>query len=254
MSIKVHYDPYNRVGNRTFQYIFGKILSTAKQVPLICDELLDFNVPAQNLQLQFTSGVNTRSYGDNYVNIEELINLDRDILIDSYVQKAAYYIDYRDQIKTWLNIPDTQSINANKLVVHIRETDYKDLNHFLGYDFYKKAIDKLGYSDVVIVTDNSGCETIQRLISDGCKLASEGVVDTFTTTWQARDKTDFYTLLASENVLISQSTFSWWTAFLGNHKNIFFPYRRDYGLWKAEPNQDDIDLFFDFGVSKKIIL
>lgn len=253
MSVKVYYDPYNRVGNRLFQYSFARILANLKQEPFICDEIPDFNISAQSAIFNDTDKITTRSYGLNYIDLQALIDIKKDILIDSYVQNSSYYVDYRHQIIQWLGIPTTQAVNKDKLIVHVRETDYKDLNFFLGYDFYKKAIDKLGYTDNIIVTDNSKCETVQKLLSDGCKLSTEGYIDTFSATWQPRDRADFNTLLTSENILISQSSYSWWAAFLGNHKNIFFPYCESCGIWKINPAQDDINLFFDYGYSEKII-
>ena len=65
---------------------------------------------------------------------------------------------------------------------------------------------------------------------------------------------DFKTLLTSENIAISQSSFSWWAEFLGTHKNIFFPYTEQHGMWKLIPGQDDIDLFYTSPETKKIIV
>jgi hypothetical protein len=59
---------------------------------------------------------------------------------------------------------------------------------------------------------------------------------------------DMKTLLYSENLAISQSSFAWWPAFLGTHKKIIFPYSLtlDTQSWPLDPKHDDIDLYFDF--------
>ena len=59
---------------------------------------------------------------------------------------------------------------------------------------------------------------------------------------------DMKTLLYSENLAISQSSFAWWPAFLGTHKKIIFPYSLtlDTQSWPLAPKHDDIDLYFDF--------
>jgi hypothetical protein len=74
-------------------------------------------------------------------------------------------------------------------------------------------------------------------------LNTEGYVDKFNVVSDSRAMKDFYTLLNSENIAISQSSFSWWAAFLGEHKKIIFPITNE-GMWKKNPDQDDIDLYF----------
>ena len=138
-------------------------------------------------------------------------------------------------------------------MLHVRETDYTGINGFLGYDFYKKLIDASKFNDIIIVTDNSECDTVKKLISDGCTLNSSGTVTNFNHTNDERAMLDFYTLLNSENVALSQSSFSWWAAFLGQHKKIIFPYKRNGGMWKLEPDINDIDLYINRPSSIKYI-
>ena len=127
MSVKVHYDPYNRVGNRLFQYTFARILASLKQETLICDAIPDFNIPSQTGDFNNNNKLITRDYGLNHIDLQNLIDSDKDILVDSYVQNSFYYVNYRHQIKQWLGIKPEPTINNDKLVVHIRETDYKDI-------------------------------------------------------------------------------------------------------------------------------
>jgi hypothetical protein len=51
-------------------------------------------------------------------------------------------------------------------------------------------------------------------------------------------------LLKANQILISQSTFSWWAAFLGNQNKVYVPlYASSTGYpWKLNPDIDDIDL------------
>ena len=150
------------------------------------------------------------------------------------------------QCHYWHPACKNTTINKNKLVLHVRETDYVTINAFLGYDFYKKLISDSDFKEFIIVTDNSKSETVQKLIKeDGCTLSTEGVVDTFAVHSDSRAMDDFQTLMYSENIAISQSSFSWWAAFLGNHKNIIFPYKKGLDWWPVEPGKDDIDLYFD---------
>tara|TARA_B110000495_G_C22885682_1_gene516511 strand:+ start:1 stop:717 length:717 start_codon:yes stop_codon:yes gene_type:complete len=237
-----------------FQYAFGYILAKLKDCDFFYDDLHNFNIKSNLYTGSLTNPINTRSFGDQYADIETLINHSGDIIVNSFLQKSSLYIDHREELRDIFNIK-TDTINKDKLVVHIRETDYKLVNAFLGYDFYKSLIDSSKFDNAIIVTDNSSCDTVKRLIDDGCLLSSEGIVDTFKVYSDDRGIQDFKTLMYSENIAISQSSFSWWAAFLGNHKQIIFPFKRNTDWWPILPGKDDVDLYFDFNnISRKYIV
>lgn len=245
MSVIVQYDPAGRMGNRMFQYAFGYILSKLKNCEFFYGDLPNFNIKGNLYTSRFNKPITTRSFGNQYVDMESLIDHDGDIIVNSFLQKSSLYVDYRDELRALFNIK-SDIINKDDLVVHIRETDYTLVNAFLGYDFYRSLITSSKFDNVIIVTDNSNCETVKRLIDNGCMLSTEGVVNTFKVCSDSRGMQDFNTLMYSENIAISQSSFSWWAAFLGNHKQIVFPFKHDTDWWPISPDKDDIDLYFDF--------
>ena len=253
-DVVVQYDPWGRMGNRMFQYAFGYILAMLKNRPLYHGDIPNFGIDSRLKEGQLHNFINTKSYGNNYVDMNYLLTTEETIVVDSYLQRAEYYTPYRDILKQTFKCDNLQLINQNKLVLHVRETDYIQLDAFIGYSGYKKIIETAGYTDVIIVTDNSNCETVKRLIAEGCTLNSEGVVDKFIYTCDNRGINDFKTLLLSENIALSQSSFSWWAAFLGDHREIYFPLTQNGTLWKESPGKDDIDLFFNGNKSIKVSL
>jgi hypothetical protein len=255
VSVVVKFDPWGRLGNRMFQFAFGYLLAKQKNDMLYTEGLPNFNIPAVTCRQHFSNYTPTSMFGRNMVNFEVLLQNDN-IVVDSFVQKAAYYINFQNELRDIFNIKNNDIKNTNKLVLHIRETDYNKLNCFLGYEYYKQIIKETGFTDVIIVTDNSNCETVQKLVSEGCTVNTTGSIDTFNTTNDERAMKDFFTLLQSENIALSHSSFSWWAAFLGQHQKIFFPYFKNdtTKMWKLHPEKDDIDLFFNFNKSYKIIL
>ncbi len=256
MKVIVQYDPAGRMGNRIFQYAFGYILSKLKNCSFYHNSLPNFRIPSNLANVgSLNNHLNTRRYGDQYADIDMLVNHEGDIIVDSWVQKSRFYIDYREELKNLFNVKDT-IVNKDKLVLHIRETDYITINAFLGYDYYKKLISDSNFKEVIIVTDNSKSETVRKLIKeDGCTLSTEGVVDTFTVHSDSRAMDDFKTLMYSENIAISQSSFSWWAAFLGNHKKIIFPFKTGVDWWPMDPGKDDIDLYFNIDkITQKYII
>jgi len=253
VNVFVEFDPWGRMGNRMFQYAFAHILAKKRNTRLYTNGLPNFNIPNNIGRAIPVNPLYTRSLGNNFINFSELNTTPRDIVVNSFVQKSEYYIPYRDELRHVFGIrPHT--VQDDKLVVHVRETDYVQINQFLGYDYYRKLIDYSGFKDVVIVTDNSECETVKKLLKDGCKLNTEGTVKDFNITNDARAMNDFDTLLQSDNIAISQSSFSWWAAFLGNHTNIIFPFKENGGQWLLEPGPDDSDLYFESPASVKFVL
>lgn len=248
MNVFVDYDSWSRVGNRMFQYAFGYVLADIKNTRLYTPELPNFNIKSSFNAVNPVNAIYTKSYGNHYVDYDELKRTDRDVVVNSFVQKAKYYIPYRDKLtdQFWF---EKKTINENSLVLHLRETDYRMINVFLGYDTYKSIIKNSGFNDIIIVTDNSECDTVKRLLSDGCRLNSQGNVTEFKASLDSRDMFDWLTLANSANIALSQSSFSWWAAFLGKHNKIFFPYVKNNSMWKVDPERDDIDLYFDFGHS-----
>ncbi len=251
VSVHVVFDPWGRMGNRMFQYAFGYLLAKQKSTSLHTDGLPNFNILSTQTPI-IAPYIETKQYGNNNVDMDELLKCNKDIAVNSFVQKADYYKNYRNELREVFGIKPQIIINEEKLVIHIRETDYKDLGCFLGYEIYKKIIMEAGFSKAILVTDNSNCETVQLLLKDGCVLNTEGCVSKFDPVCDDRSMLDFYTLLYSENVAISQSSFSWWTAFLGYHKKVYFPYTDQKGIWKVSPEKDDIDLFYNFSECIKL--
>jgi hypothetical protein len=256
-TIVVQYNPNGRMGNRMFQYAFGYILSQEGNKEIIHDELPNFGIPNNHKPVNASGEVIStyQKWGQNYANVDLLMNHDGPIIINSFLQKSCYYKKYRQLLRDVFNIKKIDTINKDYLVVHVRETDYTQIDTFLGYDFYKSLIDNSGFTKIKIVTDNSDCDTVKKLASEGCELVTEGYVDKFEFHSNKRSISDFKTLLYSENIALSQSSFSWWAAFLGFHKKIIFPFSTKVKMWPIEPDKDDVDLYFDFnGESTKYIL
>jgi hypothetical protein len=258
-SVFIEYDPYNRLGNRMFQYAFGYIVSKEFNCPLYSVEGLPNlgikpNVPEQNFD---HDKIFTRDIGDQYFDLNLLKDFTGDLIVNSWLQKSSYYINYRKELQQVFGIKDLNSINDDALVLHIRGTDYNQLGWFLGYKFYKALIENNKFTKIKIVTDDPECDTVNKLVQDGCELVTRGPEAGFNINCDKRAIDDFKTLLYSKNIAISQSSFSWWAAFLGNHNKVIFPYAKETnkGMWLQDPGKDDVDLFFDFnGTCVKYIL
>jgi len=242
------------MGNRMFQYAFGLIISNIRGDNFYHDGLPNFNIN-KSVGLVSRDAVRTSSFGYNYVDVDFLLKTEKDIIIDSTLQNIKYYEKHRELLKTAFAIQSNKLNNSDTLVIHLRETDYLQTKNFLGTEAYISIITKLNYKKYCIVTDNANCNTVQELLKLGCIVRSQGKVDKFSHTADNQGMNDFFFLLNSNNIFLSQSSFSWWPAFLGEHENVYFPFSSNKKLnWPHLPEKDDINLFFDFNNSKKFII
>jgi hypothetical protein len=252
-KVIVKYDEWGRMGNRMFQYTFGKILANNKQCEFYCDSLPNFHFTKLENSPKLITQINNplyikEKYGNNYVNYDELLNHDGDIIVNSFLQKSEYYIPYLDKIRLWFRIGlpfDTpvKLPEKDEVVMHIRETDYKNLGILLNINYYSNLIYNTN-KKVTIVTDNCNSELVQNF-KNRCNIFSNEPINSFNTTSTDKSMLDFIYMLYADTLILSQSTFSWWAAFLGEHSEIYFPVNstNNKGMWKLNPNKDDIDLY-----------
>ena len=197
MNVIVQYNPDGRMGNRMFQYAFGYILAKKGKKELIHDELPNFGIPSNSGQVRAHEPVirTFQEWGEQNADMDLLLDHKGSIVVNSLVQKSRYYTDYRHILREVFSIKTQETINKDSLLVHVRETDYTQINNFLGYNFYRAMIDDSGFTDVKIITDNSNCDTVKKLVSDGCTLVSEGYVDKFGHHSNQRSINDFRTYI-----------------------------------------------------------
>lgn len=244
----VEYDKWSRMGNRMFAYAFGRLLAEDKKCEFISEPLPNFkNAVGTSVKPTVSSGLSLRkTYGMNFVIYDELLATDCDIIVDSYVQKASYYISHRDTIRNWFELdPPEQMPGDNELVIHVRETDYLQIGIVPDESFYLGIMDMLGYDRYTVVTDNFNSQLMQKMKTAGYDILSDMGVPKFSHINNGNIMRDFKYMLFSSNLLISHSSFSWWPAFLGYQKKVFFPKFRGKTMWKESPGTDDIDLFVE---------
>ena len=257
-SVIVEFDPYSKTGNRLCQFAFGKILSQKKNIPFASPPIPGFaNTYNQFNSVPITSEpLKTLQYGAHTCDYNELLTTNKTIVINSYVQKYLYYIDHIDFLRELFAIQTSTDIQSNEdeLVIHIRGTDYCDGNVHIDDRVYLDILDKLSPSRASLVTDNINTAIVKELLNKGVKLITKNNLTNRGNGFNEYEVYDFVYMLKAKNLLISQSTFSWWAAFLGHQKNVYVPYIKTKNcMWKLEPGVDDIDLIPSNNKFKKLI-
>ena len=211
MSKVIAYDiPGAGLGNKMFINALAYIISLKTGKELITTPIEFFNNTKINVRIDtLIDPLYTRQYGDQYVNLDELYNHRGDIVVNSFAQRQEYYTNYRDELQSFFYEATNGGVQHNGTVLYIRNGDYRDIGVYLGLENYCTILDSIDHSNLTIVVEHidSDVEIIAQKYN--ANIFSKSAFE------------DFLYIKNAGNIVMSQSTFSWWAAFLGKAKKIY---------------------------------
>jgi len=164
-----------------------------------------------------------------------------DTILDGHFQSEKYFEDYSEEIIKLFNI-DLKDIfklsyhfeawgtsSKPTTSIHIRRGDYLQLPNYykmLGADYYKEAMDLIGDSHFIFISDD--IEWVkENFVGDGF------IYSPFTS-----EVLDLTLMTMCDNNIISNSSFSWWGAYLNGNpdKKIIAP-----NEWFGRDGHNDTD-------------
>lgn len=226
-----------RLGNQLFQYVACRVvaerLGIKHSIPndWLGHEL--FNIPKNN----FIKQPNVFNEGDNAYN-KGILKVTSNTHLFGYWQSEKYFIDYEDEVREWYSISDTD-IDRDECVIHLRAQDaYLSSSYVLPVSYFLKAKQLIkdfnpGIS-FTIVTDNI---PIARKYFNGDRIQSSDIIN------------DFSIIKSAKYKILSNSTFSWWAAWLSlpSSKMIIAPRRwMNYNYNKFKE-----DMFYPYDIKTK---
>lgn len=153
-----------------------------------------------------------------------------------YFQSSKYFSDYADEIKDVFNTLIPTHTEKNTAAIHIRLGDYTHLNSIWkvsSIEFIEKALR--------LLSDN--IKTLW-IFSDEPDKAKE-LVTAYATSAKfmlevkhGSEIEDIRTMASAEEFIMSCSSFSWWAAYLGNHKKVIVD--KKWYTEKSNLPEDDI--------------
>lgn len=226
------------LGNQMFQ------IATTHALALRNNDISGFYFDACSTPLQgftstkykeniFSKIIDCKDYNFRCVYSEPKFSYDelpytKDLKLDGYFQSEKYFIDYKQEIIDLFQISANDIIKVKEFFswwgvydkpitsVHIRRGDYlklQDFHHVCEIDYFKNAIAEIGDSYFVFISDDM--EWVKQNFNDKDYIFSDFNDELL----------DLTIMTQCDNNIISNSSFSWWGAYLNKnkHKKVIAP-------------------------------
>lgn len=248
--VEVIYD--GGLGNNLFQYCFGRILAEKLGYRLVVPpipgltgtyDLVDGHAYANEAILTL------RGQKPDLTFIESDSDEKYHFLLTGYFQRYEYYKPYAQRIREWLHIEDhiDARIGENDVVLSIRRGRDYIPRYGLPLSYYANALASIQYERVHICTNEPTDPFIQYLrkkydavIRPGSFQRGRILPDYLS---GALDNLVF--IKKFKKIVISNSSFAWWAAFLSDADEIIYP-RPSNGMWSPTDSvSKNIDLEVD---------
>jgi hypothetical protein len=240
-----------RLGNQMFQYASLKGIARNNNYQYCIppsqnkDEWKDhqlfncFNLKnLTSLNIQYLSANTSILYENGFCFNEDIFNTCPDwVNLSGFFQTEKYFIHIKDEINKDFTFNDyiidackeaISTVNS-PIALHIRRTDFiTNPNHYcLSLDYYSEALKFFDSTrEVLIFTDDSDWCEAQELFAPDRFLISTGQ-DTYH---------DLCLMTLCEDHIISNSTYSWWGAWLAENNKVIAP--KD---WFGNSNNKHLD-------------
>lgn len=241
-----------RLGNRLFQYSFGRLLAENCHVALVHPAIEELDLPAQGLSkprnkvIAFQPNEPTSETRRRYQKWLVQTRLKTSVLLADYFEDYIVFRPYLERIRSWFSMPPPRADNA--VAVHFRCGDVmysvNNRKNLPSPEAWKKVLDRVVTpgTPLYIVTTcprHPNRKTVQRALDsisgvdlDEAVAFTQKYVDVFEhyhpVGWTSNtSKEDFRFLRTFNRLVIGNSTFGWWAAVLGHAKEVHV-----YGPWR----------------------
>ena len=223
--VKINY--LGRLGNKLFQFVLGRMIAEARGYRLIAHPIPGFPGTYEEIKGECHDTGPQNVLTGHRIDLPAILQA-RDpgaVILDGFFQRCEYYIPERDKIRHWLRMEDGTALSMEMpdLLIHVRRADYVQHGWALPFSFYRSAI--------------------EEYLPSGGKLviATDDPLDPFF--WSFRCwKPKFFRgsipelmqlMKEAPCLLMSQSTFSWWPAFLGKENRLVLCPNPAFGIWSG---------------------
>lgn len=153
------------------------------------------------------------------------------VYLDGLWQNIRYFDEYREELRDIFGISHDIS-EENSVGIHVRCGDFLHSKFDIcGKEYYRKSIDELSKllpSNSIDKEDRKGLDLQYYVYTDDIVKAMETLQDNtkiykYINSGIQSSLNDMIAMSQCENLIISNSTFAFWAAYLGNPKTVICP-------------------------------
>jgi hypothetical protein len=206
-------------GNNMYQYVFASLLAENNGLSL------GQNLPRNGIIANTPNPEGRVGSGSDCVvtdigqkNVLHALNQSERYLVSGYFQNSAYYLNERERIKGFFELPNIGVKNEDFLVAHVRLGDYK------RYGPAGTVIDPQYYIDAIEKERQNGIERLIFLTDEPQSVYFENFSKYDFEVVSRTPREDFIDIMSSKWVVCSNSSFCWWACFFGIYERVYtFP-------------------------------
>jgi hypothetical protein len=149
------------------------------------------------------------------------------VIPDVYVQDEKYFDKYKEEVRQMFSNGITDK-SIDRVAVHFRRGDYLKASQFhlnlWQTDYYQKALALFPDSKFLVFCKDNQDPMIDAADREWCITEMTRLVgDRFEMRESGTETEDLNAMASCEALIMANSTFSWWAAWLGNHTKIICP-------------------------------
>ena len=206
MSVEVGYT--GGFGNNLFQYAVGRAFAEKNGLELVSTLPHPFKTTVPKSGWVHDTPLIEINEGNIDEHFEAPAKMAR-YYVTGYFQQSMRYVRNRDMIRGFFDFPKLPK-NTKDIVVHLRQDDY-GLAHRIHWSWYLKILEAESFQRLYIVTMNR--ELHADYLSKFAKWEPTVVNQQYLQ--------DFTFISSFDKMIIANSTFSWWAAFLGDPSKVY---------------------------------
>lgn len=187
---------------------------------------------------EITNNVNI-VYNERYMHFDpEVFNVKDGTNFYGYYQCADYFYDYENELKIYLSFNDNIEHICNRYIQQIKNTknvktittlhirrgdgvaDKGKYQVLLSIDYYKELINKLRNNNNIFLVISDDINWCKQQFNEHDVIFSQ--VNSMPTSI-SKHLIDFCLLSKGDSIIMANSSYSWWAAWLSNSENIYCP-------------------------------
>ena len=225
------------LGNRLFQYCWARQIAERKEFYFKTTPIPGFPETYNDIPgVKFFDNELVTPEATQIFDMEKIYNHLGKIIVSGYSQRYEHYSYNKKNIKNWMKIENEnlfETPDEDDIIVNVRLGDYVNLGWDLPIEYYEEMLKQEDYKNAYIICDEPQNPKLNRLVSMGCIIKDNSNYE------DNKYLADFVFAKNAKKLIIANSTFSWWAAFLSDAK-VYYPCIKF--PWYPNPSRDEVNL------------